>query len=261
MGLKEGTLESMVESGDGLPTSVADSLFPQMLQALDCLAYNGIVHRDVKPENILYVSQPGGQYQFQLGDFGLCNRVVDAATFAGSYMYMAPEMLRKGGQTSKLDVWSLFVTMLWTLDAGGFRQRSNQFKSVEDVQQAVLHAASKIDTVSKIQEMAVVNPKERASAAQMLVKYYNGVGLSTPRNQVPALVRSPSPAITTARAPALAIPALTTRTTQTKPRGFQKNGNIFAAAAQYRVEKAGDPFSTQAGRRRLQGLRLKQAES
>jgi serine/threonine protein kinase len=261
MGLKEGTLESLVESGSVLPTPVADSVFPQILKALDCLAYNGIVHRDVKPENILYVSQPGGQYQFQLGDFGLCNRVVDAATFTGSRMYMAPEMFRKGGQTSKLDVWSLFVTMLWTLDAGGFRQRSNQFESVEDVQEAVLHAASNVDSVSKIQEMAAVNPKERASAAQMLVKYYNGVGLSTPRNQVPALISSPSPAITAARAPTLAIPALTTRTTQTKPRGFQRNGNIFAAAAQYRVEKARDHFSAQQTPRRLQDLCLKPAKS
>jgi len=73
MGLKEGALESLVESNSGLPTSVADSIFPEMLQALDCLAYNGIVHRDIKLENILYVSWPGGQYQFQLGDFGLSN--------------------------------------------------------------------------------------------------------------------------------------------------------------------------------------------
>ena len=76
------------------------------------LAWKGIIHRDVKPENILYISQPGGQYQFQLGDFGLCNRAVDAMTYAGSELYMAPKMFRKGGQTSKLDVWSLFVTML-----------------------------------------------------------------------------------------------------------------------------------------------------
>ncbi len=42
--------------------------------------------------------------------------------FAGSKLYMAPEMFRHGGQTSKLDVWSVFVKMLWTLDIGGFRQ-------------------------------------------------------------------------------------------------------------------------------------------
>lgn len=264
MGLKEGTLESIIKSSDGFSTSIADFLFPQMLQALDCLAYNGIIYRDVKLENILYTSQPGGQYQFQLGDFGLCNRVVDASAFAGSYIYMAPEMFRKGGQTSKLDVWSLFVTMSWTLDAGAFRQKSNLFKCVEDAQEAVLHIASNIDTVSRIQEMAAVNPKERASAAQILVKYYNGVGLSTPRNQVPDLVNSPTPVIATARGTKLpdpAFPPSTTRTTQTKLRGFQKNGNTFAAAAQYRVKKARNPFSAQQAPRQLQGLRLKPAKN
>ncbi|KAG9232119.1 hypothetical protein BJ875DRAFT_443443 [Amylocarpus encephaloides] len=72
---------------------------------------------------------------------------------------------------------------------------------------------------------------------------------------VPALINSPSPTITAARSPALA------RTTQTRPRGFQKDGNIFAAAAQYRVDKARDPFSAQQAPRRLQGLRLKPGKS
>jgi serine/threonine protein kinase len=251
MGLKEGTLESLVDGGAGLSTSIANLVFLQMLQALDCLAWNGIVHRDVKPENILYVSQPGGQYQFQLGDFGLCNRVVDATTFAGSRLYMAPEMFQKGDQTSKLDVWSLFVTMLWTLDVGEFRQRWHQFTSVEDAQDAVLLAASKVDTVSKIREMAIVNPEKRASAAQMLVKCYNGGGLTTPRSQVPALTSSPSPAIAAGGTPAPSPPALTTRTTQTKLK-MQRNANIFTAAAQFRVEKAqAQPL------RRLQELRGK----
>jgi len=247
MGLKEGTLESLVESGANA-SAVANSVFPQMLRALDCVEWKGIVHRDVKPENILYVSQPGGQYQFQLGDFGLCNRVVDAATFAGSRTYMAPEMFRKGGQTSKLDVWSLFVTILWTLDIEEFRRKSDQFRFDEDAQEAILFAASNVDTVSKIREMAIVNPEERASAAQMLLKHFDGVGLSTPRNQVPALVCRPPSIIATARTPALAPPALTTRAAQTKPRGLQKNANIFAAA-QYRVEKARDPLQAKLFRR------------
>jgi hypothetical protein len=122
--------------------------------------------------------------------------------------------------------------MLWTLDIGGFRQRWHQFKSAEDAQDAVLSAASEGD-MSRIQEMAIVDPERRASAAQMLVKCYNGVGLSTPRNQVPALTST----IAAARTPARAPPALTTRTAQTKPR-VQKNTNIFTAAAQLHLEKA-----------------------
>jgi serine/threonine protein kinase len=112
MGLKLGTLESLVESGAGPCTSIAHLVFGHMLQALDCLANEDIIHRDVKPANLLYVTQPDGQYQFQLGDFGLCNRALSAATYASTEVYMAPEMYRKGGQTPKLDVWSLFVTML-----------------------------------------------------------------------------------------------------------------------------------------------------
>ena len=87
--------------------------------------------------------------------------------------------------------------------------------------------------MSRIQEMAIIDLERRASAAQMLVKCYNGVGLSTPRNQVPALTSK----IAAARTPAWAPPAITTRTAQTKPR-VQKNANIFTAAAQLRVEKA-----------------------
>jgi hypothetical protein len=85
----------------------------------------------------------------------------------------------------------------------------------------------------RIQEMAIAILEQRASAAQMLVKCYNRVGLSTLRNQVPALTST----IATARTPAQAPPAITTWTAQTKPR-VQKNANIFTAAAQLCVGKA-----------------------
>jgi hypothetical protein len=168
---------------------------------------------------------------------------------------MPPEMFQEGDQTHKVDVWLLFVTMLWILDAGEFRQRSNKFRTVAEVQRAVLSAASNVDSVSKIQEIVIVNPEERASVAQMLVKYFAGAGLSTPRNQVPALTTSPSPTIAAARAPPLVHSSLITRTTQTKPRGLQMNANIFAAA-QYRVEKARDPLQAKPFRR-LQEIRPK----
>jgi len=60
MGLKEGTLESLIMNRSGL--SVATLVFDDMLQAIDCLASKNIIHRDVKPENILYTTLPDGQY-------------------------------------------------------------------------------------------------------------------------------------------------------------------------------------------------------
>jgi hypothetical protein len=68
-----------------------------------------------------------------------------------------------------------------------------------------------MDTVSKIREIVIINPEERTSVVQILLKYFNGVGLSTLRNQVPALVYRPPSIIAIARTLALAPPALTTR--------------------------------------------------
>jgi serine/threonine protein kinase len=195
MGLLHGTLESLIENGNS--HSVADAVFNQMLQALDCLAFKNIIHRDIKPENILYFYRSDGQLEFKLGDFGLCNRTISAATLAGSPLYMAPEMFEESEQTHKVDVWSLFVTMLWTLDINGFRKMSKQFKSTKQVKDAVLLAASN-NIVAKIREMGVINPKERASAAQMLIKCFDGVGLITPKHQVPPLVSHTENGISTA---------------------------------------------------------------
>ncbi|KAJ8062011.1 hypothetical protein OCU04_009793 [Sclerotinia nivalis] len=223
MGLKEGSLNSLIESGVDV-SEVANSVFPQMLKALDFIACKGIVHRDVKPDNILFISQPEGQYQFHLGDFGLCNRIADAKTFAGTSIYMAPEMLHGGAQTHKVDVWSLFVTMLWILDAGGLRQKCNEFTHVSEVQRAVLFIASNPGPISSIREMAIINSVERASAAQMLVKHFDGAGLSTPRNQVPALIISPS---ATAKAPLSAPFNKKSRIPQRRPEKLRMHGNIF----------------------------------
>ncbi|PVH70381.1 hypothetical protein DL98DRAFT_521664 [Cadophora sp. DSE1049] len=111
--------------------------------------------------------------------------------------------------------------------------------------------------MSKIQEMAIVDPARCASAAQMLVKCYNGEGLSTPWNQVPALASSALLKIAATRAPAPGPLAFTARALQIKPRGLRTNANIFAAATQHRVEKARDPLQPQPVRR-LQEIRPKQ---
>ncbi|CDM30302.1 hypothetical protein DTO013E5_9283 [Penicillium roqueforti] len=184
MGLKDGALSSLVLKGDFMSVhDLAKCVCHQMLQALDCLAVNGVVHRDVKPENILYTALPNAQYRFYLGDFGLCNRTVSAHSSVGTPLYTAPEVCQSGAQTHKMDVWSLFVTIAWILDFDGFRQNL-QHISLWQAQQALLAITSKI---GDIQEMARVDPGERASAAQMLVKRFGGEGLSTQLNQIPPL--------------------------------------------------------------------------
>ena len=158
-------------------------LLHQMLKALDCLAFNNLIHRDVKPENILFTLQPSTGYLFQLADFGLCNDVAKAQTKAGTEEYMAPE-LRKDpdhAQTAKADVWSLFVTLAFIHDASGYRRK--KLKTDKEITQAAVDAVHE-PGFALISDMVEINPIKRASATQMLLKLYKGEGLSTPVCQV-----------------------------------------------------------------------------
>lgn len=192
MGLEDKTLEWLVKSGPECRKR-GDLVLNQMLMALDFLAACDIIHRDVKPANILY-REEGGHYCFRLGDFGLSNRTDIAATFAGSLLFMAPEMFereRDEKQTPKVDIWSLYVTVLWTMDVNGFREASKGLKSTRTIKEAILDA-SRAKGMEQIRDMAIVDPNSRASAAQMLLMIYEGKGLTTPLKRIPQL-RSVSP--------------------------------------------------------------------
>lgn len=131
-----------------------------------------------------YFAQTGTT--FALETFGLINRQTLAITLAGSPIYMAPEMLQQDGkQTHQADVWSPFVTMLWTLDTKGFR---HALDSLESIRQGRCEVLSRVSGLDVIQEMAREDPDKRASAAQMLVKCFHGEGLATARSSIPPLV-------------------------------------------------------------------------
>lgn len=167
---------------------LADILLPQMLEALDHLAFHGIIHRDLKPENILYSRSPDGGYDFCLSDFGLCNGIANAFSQSGTLQYMAPEVYYNGEdrQTSKVDCWSLFLTLAHVTNAAGYRGRPS--RTIQERLTAASLAAQS-DTLLHIKEMAICDPTQRASAAQMLVKLYDGAGLTTPRQRIPPLPR------------------------------------------------------------------------
>ena len=238
MGLKEGTSKSLLGSSNILPTP--DEFFHQMLQALDYLASKGIIHRDIKPENILYETHQNGYLQFQLGDFGLSNRFVSAQTNVGTPLYIAPELLYGGIQTDKVDIWSLFVTMLWTLNTEDFRQISYKFRSYSEAREVISRVASNENTVSQIQEMAVIDHDKRASAAQMLVKCFDGKGLSTCRKHIPALINDFTTQATSdivADAAAATPSVLATRDRQKTLRALERDANVLEVATEYPARK------------------------
>lgn len=190
MELGDGNLNDLVESAEPKErVKKADAFFPQMLRALDYLASKKLIHRDLKPENILYVRQSNGELCYKLGDFGLANWQNMATSNSGTPLYVAPEIGLGGKQTPKADMWSLYATLAWVLDVDGFRAAAENYKTNRDVWRGVIAMASKSSgLLDKVREMAAVAVDRRASAAQMLVKHYGGVGLTTPRSRVPPLL-------------------------------------------------------------------------
>lgn len=131
----------------------------------------GIVHRDVKPENILYTLGPNGELLFKLGDFGLCNQSAVAESTAGTPLYMAPEIYSgRQLQTPKADIWSLFIVLIWIYDFRGFRNAHLYHFTIQLQQQLVREATAPGERLEQLKEMARLSPEKRASAAQMMLK-------------------------------------------------------------------------------------------
>jgi serine/threonine protein kinase len=180
---REGSLTSLASAVSD-HNSLCEQTLEQMLSALDFLASKSLCHRDVKPDNILFSRLGDGRGVFQLADFGLANHQALARTFCGTKFFQAPELYYGPGkscQSPKMDVWSLFVTILFVHPNLAFPPpRAREYN---DILQAVRAAA--VDLPALI-PMARESPERRASAAQLLVAFFGGRGLTTPREEVPA---------------------------------------------------------------------------
>ncbi|KAI1091770.1 kinase-like protein [Rostrohypoxylon terebratum] len=201
LALKQGNIHSLLRGDRPLDIDVrkdfefVSKCLKQMLQALDYLASENIVHRDIKPANVLYVMDSDNNPDFQLADFGLAHDFSSGESvdrwFVGTKGYMAPELEHAEqigidqGDVYKMDVWSLFMTVVWIVDAEQFRNMSRYPLDLGDWVDIGIKAAQ--STLRPLRMMAKRLPRERASAAQMLIHLYDGDGLSTPRDQVAPL--------------------------------------------------------------------------
>lgn len=102
-----GDLRKLIDSEGPLPPARAINLLAQVADALDAAHAAGIVHRDVKPHNILVEGD-----RAYLSDFGLAKAVDESgaasgASVVGTAQYMSPEQWRGDSIGPAADVYSL----------------------------------------------------------------------------------------------------------------------------------------------------------
>jgi hypothetical protein len=116
MDLVEGVeLRSLLDEGR-LPPRRAISIAQQVLAGLEFAHAQGVIHRDVKPENILIEQRPGLEDHVRLLDFGLA-KLVDGGSKAtlgvclGTPSYMAPEQMDETPVDERVDIYTSGVVL------------------------------------------------------------------------------------------------------------------------------------------------------
>ncbi len=119
--MPEGSISDHLHAGKSFDDRECNQI---LAQSSDALAYlhsqdPQIVHRDVKPRNILILRRRPDDLFIKFADFGISREGDTLKTFCGTYAYLAPEVYegksitrrRRPTYTALVDVWSLGVVL------------------------------------------------------------------------------------------------------------------------------------------------------
>src|SRR6266581_9417041 len=172
-----GTLRQLHPRGTRLPLSTVVSYVKQIADALQYVHDQNLVHRDIKPHNMLL----GPNYEIMLSDFGIAivsqsmgYRLQKVQEFEGTILYAAPEQIR-GRPRIASDQYALGVVVYeWLTGSCPF------YGSIEEI--ARLHTliappslCEQVPTISPVVEAAVFKamakePDERFESVQEFAK-------------------------------------------------------------------------------------------
>ncbi|MCP5503538.1 MAG: protein kinase [Chlamydiales bacterium] len=145
----------ITKSPESLTTDVIRSIGQQLLQGVQSIHQKGIIHRDIKPGNVLI----NGNNEIKFIDFG-CASVIgqNADNYRGSGLYAAPELQNGTPYSYKIDSYSIGMT-LFELATGGKHLKSGE-SSLEDVEDIQLRGL--------ITELTADDPEVRLSPEEAL---------------------------------------------------------------------------------------------
>src|SRR5919204_6021796 len=116
--LPGGTLEDVLSDGKPLPDATTERITRDIAAGLAHAHQNGVVHRDLKPGNVLFDAEG----RAKVADFGIAHvlgsdSLTDEGTVMGTAAYISPEQVAGGPATPATDVYA-FGVLLYRLLSG-----------------------------------------------------------------------------------------------------------------------------------------------
>ncbi|WP_232241288.1 serine/threonine-protein kinase [Kutzneria sp. 744] len=171
MELVEGpTLTQWVAANGPMPPAAAAALGKQVLSALENAHSVGIVHRDVKPSNIMVL--PSGRAK--LADFGIARidddpRLTTTGAVVGSPGYLAPERIQHAVATPATDLWALGATLFYAVEGYAAFERANTAATLYAVTNEVPYLSRcQGPLASAVMGLLIASPEARLSHQQAM---------------------------------------------------------------------------------------------
>lgn len=107
----QGELFDILQDDKRMPEKTVQQIAKQLIKALNYLHSNRIIHRDMKPQNVLI----GSNGRIKLCDFGfaraMSNNTIVLTSIKGTPLYMSPELVKEQPYDATSDLWSLGVIL------------------------------------------------------------------------------------------------------------------------------------------------------
>lgn len=105
-------LKSFIREKSPISLELSVNIMSQILSAIDLAHRSNIIHRDIKPQNILLTKDN----KAKMTDFGIAIALTDTSitqtnTLLGSVHYLSPEQARGNNATTKSDIYALGVVL------------------------------------------------------------------------------------------------------------------------------------------------------
>ncbi|KAI3912518.1 hypothetical protein MKW98_020980 [Papaver atlanticum] len=110
---KGGDLSMHIQRKGKVAEATAKHFMQQLAAGLQILRHNNVIHRDLKPQNLLLTTNDD-QAVLKIADFGFARSLQPrglAETLCGSPLYMAPEIMQFQKYDAKADLWSVGVIL------------------------------------------------------------------------------------------------------------------------------------------------------